>query len=148
MFGPWDPKTFEVEDSAFGFIKMENGATIFLESSWALNVRKSREAATTLCGTKAGAEMDGGMSQEGYDLIFNETTAGVLTEEHISDTGAVAFFEGSTGGSPEVKECKQWLEAIIEDKDPLVKPEQAFVVTQILDSIYKSAALGHEIKLG
>ena len=37
--------------SAFGFIKMENGATIFLESSWALNVKDSREAATTLCGT-------------------------------------------------------------------------------------------------
>ena len=30
MFGPWDTKTFEVEDSAFGFIKFENGATIFL----------------------------------------------------------------------------------------------------------------------
>ena len=103
MFGPWDPETYEVEDSAFGYIKMENGATIFLESSWALNVKDSREAATTLCGTKAGAEMIGGMSQQGYDLVFNETTGGVLTEEHISDTGAIAFFEGNSGGSPEVK---------------------------------------------
>ena len=100
MFGPWDPETYEVEDSAFGYIKMENGATIFLESSWALNVKDSREAATTLCGTKAGAEMIGGMSQQGYDLVFNETTGGVLTEEHISDTGAIAFFEGNSGGSP------------------------------------------------
>lgn len=25
-FGPWDPKTFETEDSAFGLIRMENGA--------------------------------------------------------------------------------------------------------------------------
>lgn len=147
MFGPWDPEAYEVEDSAFGYIKMENGATIFLESSWALNIKDSREAATTLCGTKAGAEMIGGMSQQGYDLVFNETTGGVLTEEHISDTGAIAFFEGSTGGTPEVKECKQWLEAIIEDKEPLVKPEQAFVVTEILDTIYKSAEQGKEIKL-
>lgn len=147
MFGPWNPKTYEVEDSAFGYIKMENGATIFLESSWALNIKESREAATTLCGTRAGAEMIGGMSQQGYDLVFNETTGGVLTEEHISDTGAIAFFEGSTGGTPEVKECKQWLEAIIEDKEPLVKPEQAFVVTEILDKIYKSATEGKEIRL-
>ncbi|WP_154826421.1 Gfo/Idh/MocA family protein [Clostridium butyricum] len=147
MFGPWDPEAYEVEDSAFGYIKMENGATIFLESSWALNIKDSREAATTLCGTKAGAEMIGGMSQQGYDLVFNETTGGVLTEEHISDTGAIAFFEGSTGGTPEVKECKQWLEAIIEDKEPLVKPEQAFVVTEILDTIYKSSEQGKEIKL-
>jgi hypothetical protein len=25
MFGPWDPETFEVKDSAFGYIKMESG---------------------------------------------------------------------------------------------------------------------------
>lgn len=146
MFGPWDPNAYEVEDSAFGYIKMEDGATIFLESAWALNIKDSREAATTLCGTKAGAEMLGGMSQEGYDLVFNETTGGLLTEEHISDTGAIAFFEGSSGGTPEVKECSQWLDAIIEDKEPLVKPQQAFVVTQILDNIYKSAAAGKEIR--
>lgn len=147
MFGPWDPETYEVEDSAFGYVKMENGATIFLESAWALNVKDSREAATTLCGTKAGAEMFGGMSGKSYDLVINETTGGILTEEHISDTGAIAFFEGKGGGSPADKECKQWLEAIIEDKEPLVKPEQAFVVTQILDTIYKAAAEGHEITL-
>ena len=79
--------------------------------------------------------------------ICNETTGGILTEEHISDTGAIAFFEGNGGGSPEVKECRQWLEAILEDKEPLVKPQQAFVVTQILDNIYKSAKEGEEIHL-
>lgn len=148
MFGPWDPETYEVEDSAFGYIKMENGATIFLEAAWALNVKNSREAATTLCGTKAGAEMIGGMSQEGYDLVINQTTGGVLTEEHISDSGSIAFFEGNNGGSDACKECSQWLDAILNNTRPLVKPEQAFVVTQILDAIYQSAKLGHEVKLG
>ena len=147
MFGPWDPETYEVEDSAFGFIKMENGATIFLESSWALNVKDSREAATTLCGTKAGAAMVGGMSSEGYDLVINETTGGVLTEEHISQKGEVAFFAGADDRNEAAKECRQWMEAILNDTEPLVKPEQAFVVTQILDAIYKSAAEGKEIKL-
>ena len=65
MFGPWDPKTYEVEDSAFGFVKFENGATVFLESSWAINMKDSREAACTLCGTKAGAEIVGAMSGGG-----------------------------------------------------------------------------------
>lgn len=145
MFGPWDPKTYEVEDSAFGFVQMENGATIFLETSWALNVKESREAACTLCGTLGGAEQLGGMSQEGYDLVFNETTGGALTTEKVSDPGAIAFFEGSAA-KPEIMECRQWLEAILNDTDPLVKPEQAFVVTQILDNIYKSAATGREIR--
>lgn len=147
MFGPWNPEEYEVEDSAFGFVKMDDGATIFLEAAWALNVKDSREAAATLCGTKAGAEMIGGMSNEGYDLVLNETTGGMLTEEHISQTGSIAFFEGANDRNEAAKECKQWLEAILNDTDPLVRPEQAFVVTQILDAIYKSAAEGKEIKL-
>lgn len=146
MFGPWDTDTYEVEDSAFGFIKFENGATIFLESAWALNVKESREAACTLCGTKGGAEQIGGMSREGYDLVFNQTTGGLLTEEKLSQGGSIAYFEGGSS-SPEVLECKQWLDAVLHDKEPLVKPEQAFMVTKILDGIYKSAAEGKEIKL-
>ncbi|MFR3161110.1 MAG: hypothetical protein ACLTQG_04320 [Hungatella sp.] len=46
---------------------------------------------------------------------------------------------------PEFLEAKQWLEAIVEDKEPLVRPEQAFVVTKVLDNIYKSAATGKTI---
>ena len=146
MFGAWDPETYEVEDSAFGYIKMKNGATIFLESAWAINMKDSREAATTLCGTKAGAEIIGGMSKEGgYDLIFNKTSYGQLTEESLSAGGTIAFFEGGSD-KEEVIECNQWLNAIINDTEPLVKPEQAFMVTKILDNIYKSAREGHEIK--
>ena len=46
-----------------------------------------------------------------------------------------------------VREADQWLNAIINDTEPLVKPEQAFVVTQILEAIYKSAETGEMIKL-
>lgn len=61
-WGSWDPKKFTVEDSAFGYIKMKNGATIMLEASWALNTLLAHEAKTILCGTKGGADMlgDGG----------------------------------------------------------------------------------------
>jgi predicted dehydrogenase len=144
MFGPWDPETYEVEDSAFGYIKMENGATIFLESSWALNVLESREAATTLCGTKAGAQINSGMSFRTNELVYNTARNGMLTEEKNSAGGAIAFFEGGSN-KPEVLEAKQWLEAVLYDREPLVKPEQAFVVTKILDAVYKSAETGKEI---
>lgn len=145
QFGLWDPKTFEVEDSAFGYIKLKDGAAIFLESAWAINMSKSREAACTLCGTKAGAQQLGSMSMEGgYDLEFNQTTHGKLTETRFSEGGTIAFFEGEKT-DPEFLEAKQWLEAIVEDKEPLVRPEQAFVVTKVLDNIYKSAATGKTI---
>ncbi|WP_276929409.1 Gfo/Idh/MocA family protein [Herbinix luporum] len=144
VFGPWDPKTFEVEDSAFGLIKMKNGATIYLEASWALNILKSLEASTTLCGTKAGAEIHHGGSYPNDELIYNTVEHNQLMEKTISPKGIVDFFDG--GASAEgVREQAQWLDAIINDTEPVVKPEQAFVVTQILEAIYKSAETGKEI---
>ena len=144
VFGPWDPKTFEVEDSAFGLVKMKNGATIFLEASWALNVLKSMEASTTLCGTRAGAEIHHGGSYANDELIYNTVEHGQLMEKIISPAGKVDFFEGGAAAEA-VREQDQWLDAILNDKEPLVKPEQAFVVTQILDAIYKSAETGKEV---
>jgi len=139
LFGPWDPETYEVEDSAFGMIKMRNGAAIYLEASWALNILESREAAATLCGTKAGAEM-----AASSDLVYNRSHNGMLVEERPSLKGQVAFF-GPGNRKPDFLEGKQFLEAVINDTEPLVHPEQALVVTKILDGIYQSAKLGKEI---
>lgn len=44
-------------------------------------------------------------------------------------------------------EARQWIDTIIYDKEPLVKPEQAYVVTQILEAIYKSSKTGKAVEL-
>ena len=141
-FGPWDPKEFTVEDSAFGFIKMENGATIVLESSWALNTRDVNEARTVLCGTKAGADtLEGRLRVNGvkHDKQY-------ILEPDLS-TGGVAFFEGGNSQEDKVVEQNIFLDAVSGKGEIVVKPEQALVVTQILEAIYESAALGKEILL-
>ena len=145
LFGPWDPETYEVEDSAIGYIKMKNGAAIHLEASWALNMLNSREASTTLCGTEAGAEIHSGMSYQKNELIYNRGRNGQLMEETISPTGSVAYFGGG-GGEEGTIDCRQWLEAVQNGTQPLVKPEEALEVTRVLDAIYKSAAENKEIK--
>lgn len=146
IFGPWDTEAYEVEDSAFGYIRMENGATIFLEAAWALNMLGAKEAATTLCGTKAGAEINSGMSVRDKEdkLVYNRGHHGRLTEEHYSPGRAVAYFSG-TEMTEGMCEAKQWLEAILGDTEPLVKPEQVYVVTQILEGIYQASADGREV---
>ena len=138
-WGDWDPKEFTVEDSAFGFVTMENGATIILESSWALNTLDVREAQTTLCGTLGGADMADG-------LRFNKVEWGKqCVQKPDLNGGGVAFFDGASSGDPAEVECAQWLNAVLNDKTPLVLPEQALVVTQILEAIYKSAKEGKPV---
>lgn len=146
FYGPWDTETFEVEDSAMGFVKFKNGATVVIEASWALNVLDSREASTTLCGTEMGAEVRSGASYAKDELIYNGTRHGKLVQEELSDVSALAYFEG-TGEAPGVAEARQWIAAIQNDTEPVVKPDEAFRVTQILDAIYQSAEQNRQIVL-
>lgn len=135
VFGPWKPEEFTVEDSAFGFITMENGATIMLEASWALNTLDVCESRTTLCGTKAGADMHDGLRINGADLGRLYTTKPEL------GVGGVDFYTGKSS-KPEDIEARVWIDAILNDTEVTVKPEQAIVVTQILEAIYESARTG------
>lgn len=137
-WGDWDPEKYTVEDSAFGFITMENGATIVLESSWALNTLDVKEAKTTLCGTLGGADMEGGLR------INNVKHGKQNTEIPNLEAGGVAFYDGAKM-DPADLEAKQWIDAVLNDKEPLVKPEQAIVVTKILEAIYKSAETGETV---
>lgn len=140
-WGPWDPQAYEVEDSAFGFIQMQNGATVYLEASWILNMIQPREAATTLCGTQGGAEIlaDG-------RLVFNRAAHGALLEETLSAGSGAAYFDG-VELKPADLEARGWLETLVKDVEPLVPARQALVTTQILEAIYASARTGNAVDL-
>ena len=139
-WGDWDPKQFTVEDSAFGFIVMENGATIVLQSSWALNILDASEAAFRLCGTKAGADTVDGARINGVKYGRQYIEKPTLT------AGGVAFYDGANA-TPADLDMAQWIHALRNDTDPCVLPEQALCVTQILEAIYKSAETGKPVFL-
>lgn len=141
IFGEWDPKEFTTEDSAFGFIKMKNGATITLEASWALNSLDEDEAKTSLCGTAAGADMKDGLRIN--RIQYNRQ----CMEKPDLKKGGVAFFEGAEGG-PEDIEQDIFYHAVVDGKPLTVLPEQALVVTEILEAIYKSAKTNKPVYLG
>lgn len=137
-WGDWDPEKFTVEDSAFGFIKMKNGATIVLEASWALNSLDVDEAKTSLCGTKAGADMKDG-------LRINRVHHGrQCVEKPNLDAGGVAFYDG-TEEKPADIEAEVFYNAVTKGTPLTVEPEQALVVTQLLEAIYESAKTGKTI---
>ncbi len=138
-WGDWDPKLYTVEDSAFGFIVMKNGATIVLESSWALNIADPHEAITLLAGDKAGADM-----LDGLRINYVKNNRQVIERPDFK-TGGVAFFEGSRGAEPSELEARAWIDAVINDKEVPTKASQALVVTQILEAIYKSSKTGKPV---
>ncbi len=134
----WDPEKFKVEDSAFGFISMQNGATIILETSWALNTLNIGEAMATLCGTRAGADMWDGLRINGEK--FGKT---YINKPCLSSEG-VDFYSGNTY-EPGDMEAEMWIDSILNDTETFVKPEEAMVVTDILEAVYKSARTGKPV---
>ncbi|KRF03601.1 oxidoreductase [Paenibacillus sp. Soil766] len=137
-WGPWDPAKFTVEDSAFGMITMKNGATIILESSWALNTLEVDEAKCSLSGTEGGADMKNGLR------INGEKHSRLFTTEVELKAGGVAFYDGKAEVASDL-EMRLWIEAIENDTDPVVTPEQACVVSEILEAIYESAKTGKAV---
>jgi predicted dehydrogenase len=137
-FGEWDPEQFTVEDSAFGFIKMKDGATIHLEASWALNTLEVDEAKTSLCGTKAGADMKEGLRIN--KVQYNKQSI----EKPDLNSGGVAFFEGQGENDSDIEQ-RTFYNAITKGEELVVKPEQALVVTRILEAIYEAGRTGKTV---
>lgn len=137
-FGPWDPQKYTVEDSAFGFVVMKNGAAVFLESSWALNTLEVGEAQTTLCGTLGGADMKNGLRINGqrFGKHFIETPQ--------LGAGSVDFYQGESM-DPNQLEARVFYDAILKGKPLVVQPEEALLVTEILEAIYESGRTGQPV---
>jgi len=137
-WGSWDPEKFTVEDSAFGFVQFASGMTVILEASWALNTLQVGEAMCVLCGTEGGADMLDGLRLNG------EKYSKLYTAKPTLGGGGAAFYEAASS-KPEDIEARQWIDAVINDTDPLCKPEEALVVTEVLEAIYKSAETGKPV---
>ena len=127
-----------MEDSAFGFITMENGATISLEASWAINLLQIGEAKTTLCGTKGGADM-----WDGLQLNGEKKGKLYVTKPDMEASGA-DFYSGASEDPSEL-EARMWIHSILNNTDPVVKPEEALVVSEILEAIYTSSKTGKPV---
>ena len=134
--GSFNPSDYKVEDSAFGYIVMENGATVYLESSWALNMLDGNEAACTLCGTKGGADMRDGLR---INCEVHDALAVIKPDPGSSGT---SYFMSSSNNSKVDLEQRAFYDAVLYDKPLVIHPYQALVVSQILEAIYTSSKTG------
>lgn len=138
-YGNWRAEDFEVEDFGVGMIAMESGATVLLEASWLLNSRdEGRSAKVTLCGTKAGADMEDGLT------INGEENGRVYDRKIVLDPPTIPFYGIQDAYGPAL-EIRTWIDAVANDTDPVVLPEQMLVVMKIVEAIYRSAEAGQPV---
>ena len=140
IWGDKGVSTTALEEAACAFIRMKNGATIMLETSWALNTCEPvEEGSCVLCGSREGLQIKNNM------LKVNKVEFDRQTETVVNTSaGGVAFYAGK-GATPADVEAASWIRSIIEDTDPVVLPEQALVVSQILEAIYTSSKTGQPV---
>ena len=140
IWGDNGVSTTPLEEAASAMIVMKNGATIMLETSWALNTDSPiPEGSCRLCGSRAG------LSIIRDELKINKVELDRQVNSQIDlGAGGVAFYSGSSN-SPAVTEARNWIASIVDDTAPVVLPEQAYVVSQILEAIYTSSKTGKAV---
>lgn len=128
-------KVFTVEDLAAGVVKFDNGATLIIEASWAMNNNANEDMITELYGDK------GGIVQRNLEQTY-KFRAEVYSEEGGSLYTKV--LDGTNGSVP--TPMGEFADAILEDREPMHCADHGIKVQKILDGLYRSAAEGREIR--
>ena len=128
-------KPFDVEDLAVAMIRFDNGATLLVEVSWALNTERREQMFTYLYGTKAGiCHRNTG---QGYDFeacVFGEWNGAYVA----SKIERVPGRENS---------INHFIDVVADGAKPVTTAENGVNVMRVLDGIYKSAKQGKEIAI-
>ena len=135
---PWNPATFDTDESSFGFIRMKNGATVILRSAWALN-NITNPGMVLLSGTRGGLD-----TYENDQVRLNHTIAG---EPAVTMVGPKLnpLLTFDVGRMPR-EEAEYWVATLRGESDLCATAEQACVVAEILEAIARSNETGEAIK--
>lgn len=139
-WGTWDPEKFNVEDTGFALIKMENGAVIYLEAAWLINMLGIANS-SLIVGTKAGADLQGDNGVARINTIVNDKMV-TFSPEYADMPNVEPYI-----GEPEASDAqmKDWIDAIIEDRAPFVEGKDGIAVVQIIEAIYESSRTGETV---
>lgn len=133
--GSWDPDKFDVEDTAMAMITMKDGTMIYMETAWITNmIQDAPGVVASIAGTKAGVDMVGPAFEA--SVRVTKMVDGELKTEISTIDEKVNMNE---------YDINHWIDAIQNDGDPAILPEQAAVVTRVIEAIYESAATGKTI---
>lgn len=130
LMGPWDPEKFSVEDLAVAMIRFENGASLTIETSFALNMEEKSVMNVHLFGEKAGATVfPPKVFHEKHDTLVNTEIPYLVGEDKYE------------------KSLYSFIRCCINNVQPTVTLEESMIVQKLINGIYQSAQTGEAIQL-
>jgi predicted dehydrogenase len=123
---------FDVDDFATALIRLDGGAVITLEASWALHQPAGNDHDVIAYGENAGLAVYGNQLFEPgegneYRIIQNPTAP------------AIAY--------PHCSRVEHFINVLLGDETPIINIAQSLAVQRVLDGIYESATTGKEVQL-
>ncbi|MEM3027954.1 MAG: Gfo/Idh/MocA family oxidoreductase [Candidatus Bathyarchaeia archaeon] len=118
---------YDVEDSAFAFLRFENGASMILKATWALNLKGGSH--THIAGTKGGATMP--------PLVIYSEKEGIPLDITPQLPQVNAFD----------REIAHFVECVKKGERPIPSAEQGITLMEMLDAIYESSSCGKEVAI-
>ena len=126
---------YEVEDLAAAFLRMEDGATLHLETSWAAYTGHGDDFGVTLFGSQGGAEIN----------VQDYAQTGTLR--------TFGDFEGvATDAAPRLQKrhghaeiIHKFADSVLDGAPPDPSGEEGLDRVRLIDAIYRSAELGREV---
>jgi predicted dehydrogenase len=122
-------KPFDVDDLSTALIKLKSGRTVLLEASWAAHQPEADYNGTQLFGTDAGLLLP-------PLKLFRPGQNGYITEQVEVKADLV---------NP--NRMVHFIDCLLGQAKPYVKPEESLGVQKILDAIYISARTGREVRI-
>jgi predicted dehydrogenase len=135
--GVTDAKTFDVEDLATVFMRLDDGGTLLLEASWAAHRADGDEFGITLYGTEGGAEL----------IVEDYAPVGSLRVFADDDGELVEKRVAARPGGRHRAVVEQFVQKIRSGRFAEHDGSGAAELARIVDACYRSAAEEREVRL-
>ena len=136
-FQPQENIGFEVEDLATAFLRLENGATLLLEASWASFTEVNDAFGIQVYGSLGG----GRIFSEGY---ADKETLTLFHEIGGTTSDSMPRLVPRSGHAEIIK---GFVDGIVDGKPVSPDGREGLERVRLIDAVYKSAELGKEITL-
>lgn len=124
---------FDVDDFATALIRLEGGAVVSLDASWALHQPRGSDHDVVVYGENAG------MAVFSNELYEHGDAEGEYRIVQNPAAPALAY--------PHCSRAEHFINVLLGTEEPIIDLDQSLAVQTVLDAIYESATTGREVVL-